>query len=259
MIKMQFITYATHSERYYPALIESFEKFNVKYTILGFGDEWKDYQQKLDSICEHLQTLDPTHIVCIMDAFDAFIYRDPTLMKQAFVDSGAKVIFSQEEVSRIFYALNWKNTSLVNAGLYIGYVESILFVISELKKLHTSGYFNDQRLLGKWISKQTSSDFRIDRENDFFINIGMGTSLEKLVQSSNAYVIGGPGYQNLHKYIAQSGLDFEETHYEEGSHALMNRIWEGEFNDEMSWAFPVFYTLLIILALILIPILACRN
>lgn len=250
---MKFITYATHSERYYPALIASYEKFGANYVVLGFGDEWKDYLQKMNAILDFLRTgCHPDEVVCVMDGFDSILTGSPNEMEEEFKKTGAELIFSSTEFSKLLYPLIWKNTSFVNAGLYIGYVRSIIFIIETIMAAHGGGYFNDQRLFGKWMAKNKNPKYRVDQENIFFLNVSKFTPY----QSKQPFAVSGPGYANLKPYIDHLGITFQSTHYQNGQHTAWNRICEGEFTEEFQCILPIIITILLFITLIVIPFLS---
>ena len=251
--KMKFITYATHSERYYPALISSYERFSADYVVLGFGEEWKDYFQKMMSILNYLrESCDPNQIVCIMDGFDSILTGSPNHMEQKFKDTGAELIFSSTEFSKLLYPLIWKNTSFVNAGLYIGYARSIIFLIETIMDTYDGGYFNDQRLFGKWMAKNKNPHYQVDQENIFFLNVSKFTPY----QYKHPFAISGPGYANLEPYIDHLGITFQSTNYQNGHHTAWNRICQGEFSEEFQCIIPIIITILLLITIIVIPLLA---
>lgn len=254
---MKFITYATHSERYYPALIASYEKFGANYVVLGFGDEWKDYLQKMNAILDFLRTgCHPDEVVCIMDGFDSILTGSPNEMEEEFKKTGAELIFSRTEVLKMFYSLNWKNKSYLNAGLYIGYAKAIIFLIDKIMETHTHGFFNDQRLFGKWMVKNKNSHFRVDKENQFFLNVVSHKPMLSIFKSKRPFAVGGPAYADLQPYIDNVGIPFRSLQYENGQHTLWNRLVQGEFNEECQCVVPIAITVLLILTVLTTPFIA---
>ena len=124
---MKFVVYATHSERYYPALIKTFEKFHCDYIILGFGEPWIDYLNKLEAIvdwCRMEAERDPNSVVSILDGFDAIVTGDPNDMERDFKKTGKEILYSADRCSRPLYRIFWGNSSWVGAGVSIGYARS---------------------------------------------------------------------------------------------------------------------------------------
>lgn len=254
---MRFITYATHSERYYPALIESYKKFEADYTVLGFGEQWRDYLQKMNAIKFHLKNhCDPNEIVCVMDGFDSVLVRSPEEMEQQFRETGARLIFSKTEVVKLFYSLHWNNTSFLNAGLYIGFADAIVYLIETIMERHDGGYFNDQRLFGKWMMKNRNPEFRVDRGNQFFLNVASHKACLKILKAKRPFAVGGPAYEDLQPCIDYVGIPFQQSEYQHGQHTLYNRLMQGEFSEECQCVIPIALTVLSLMALIVVPFLA---
>lgn len=254
---MKFIIYATHSERYYPALIESYHKFGAEYVVLGYGERWTDYLQKMKSILNHLKDqCDPQEVICVMDGFDTILVRSPVEMESTFRETHDKLIFSRTEVMRLFYSLHWHNTSFLNAGSYIGYAGNIIYLIETVLETHQSGYFNDQRLFGKWMVKNQDPGYRVDVDNVFFLNVSIHKPNMTIMKRRRPFVIGGPGYANLQPFIDHVGIPFEKLQYQGGQHTLWNRLVQGEFNEECKCILPITITVLLILVTMVLPLLS---
>lgn len=254
---MKFVTYATHSERYFPALIESYEKFNADYVVLGFGDQWKDYFQKMSAIVEYLkESCMPDEVICVMDGFDSILVRSPDEMENRFLSSGEKVIFSKTEVLELFYSLHWNNTSFLNAGLYIGYARAIVFIIETILNKYTGGYFNDQRMFGNWIVKNKNKGFRVDKNNEFFLNVASHKPILSVLKEKKPFAVGGPGYGNLQPCIDHIGISFQASDYKNGTHTGWNRLMEGEFSVECQCVIPIALSLILLIIAFVVPVLA---
>ena len=51
MYNYEIITYATHSQGYFDKLVNN--SFGVPVTVLGWGDKWKYYKQRYESMYEY--------------------------------------------------------------------------------------------------------------------------------------------------------------------------------------------------------------
>jgi hypothetical protein len=82
---MKLVTVATHSERYFPYLKLSAEKYGHELVVLGWGEKWKGFVWRFELMREYLKNLDPNEIVCFIDAFDVVILQDPQTIEAKFL------------------------------------------------------------------------------------------------------------------------------------------------------------------------------
>ena len=69
---MKIISVATHSENYFPTLVNSLRHASANYEILGFGQEWTGFTMKFDLMIEWLKKQKEDEVVMFMDGFDTF-------------------------------------------------------------------------------------------------------------------------------------------------------------------------------------------
>lgn len=67
------LTYATHKQGYFDVLVESCERYGYELRVLGMGDKWLGYGQKLAAFLAALRTMPAEQLVLCVDAFDVFL------------------------------------------------------------------------------------------------------------------------------------------------------------------------------------------
>ena len=72
---VRLVTVATHSQFYFPWLLESCKRYNTKIEVLGWGEKWKGFTWRFSLMIEYLKSLDPEEIVCFIDAYDVILLR----------------------------------------------------------------------------------------------------------------------------------------------------------------------------------------
>ena len=68
MTKLHIITYATHNEGLYDELVNN--RYGVEIKVLGWGDKWISFMEKVRICNEYVRKLDDDDIVMILDGFD---------------------------------------------------------------------------------------------------------------------------------------------------------------------------------------------
>ena len=74
MNNIEIITYATHNEGTFNELIKN--KYNIPITVLGWGNKWKGFMDKLEQIYNYINKLSDDKIIIIIDGFDSKINSD---------------------------------------------------------------------------------------------------------------------------------------------------------------------------------------
>lgn len=210
---MHFYIYATHSQGYFENLLHSLHLFHANYTIDGIGKTWHGYRQKLEGILQFAKKQQSNQVICILDAFDSLLIRDPHTMEISFRHSGKNIIYAHDHT---FLYSNWFGKryhekkwgcarTLLNAGASIGYASTYVKIISRiLEKLDRDHVQNecvdDQRELCLYYKYHSSSDnLAIDQRSTFFyLTMGLKPMFPK---QGLPFVISAPGKQSLRLYI----------------------------------------------------------
>jgi hypothetical protein len=185
-MSFEVITYATHSERMFPQLMNN--DYPIK--VLGFGVKWESFITKIKGVLSYVKTKSPDDIVVCIDAFDVAINGDPSKAEQMFKDMDCGFLVSLDieqplinmgEV-RFGTCLNGKTA---NMGLWMGYVKYIIPILEDIIKLPCN---DDQINFNTVCSSSNHSDhIKMDMERQIFHN----TQNKELVTDS--IFIGYPG------------------------------------------------------------------
>jgi hypothetical protein len=151
MYNVNIVTYATHNFGNLNKLIHN--DFNVKITVLGWGEKWNSFIQKFEAMYEHCKQLEDDDILIFMDGFDTSITKHPSVAIKRFLDMDCKVLLSEEKdagygfigkyFSRKMFG-SCKNNHTANSGLYMGYVRYLKLIYEEI--LCHNGRLSDDQL-----------------------------------------------------------------------------------------------------------------
>ena len=181
---MKLVTVATKSERYYPYLKLSAERYGHELITLGWGQKWQGFTWRLKLITEYLKTCKEDEIICIIDGYDVLILEGPKEIEEKFkkICNGdkSKVVISKETlpnniiseaVLSIYQNISWSNVDgyYLCAGTYIGYSSSILNMYKVIcDKNDCFDNENDQILLQSYAAEYKNS-YIIDKDNNIFL------------------------------------------------------------------------------------------
>ena len=233
---MKLVTVATHSERYFPYLKLSAEKYGHELVVLGWGEKWKGFVWRFELMREYLKGLDPNEIVCFVDAFDVVILQDPQTMEEKFLKyikgDKNKILISREEYShkavenslllflQSLVFTKCKN-EYINAGTYMGVVSNLVILFQNMcDEFKCAADSDDQRMIQEYCKKHNSK-FIIDTNCDVFLVINSTLSPiksgeydikfnnGKLSYKDNTYpsIVHANGYTNIDYLISELGYD----------------------------------------------------
>jgi len=233
---MKLVTVATHSERYFPYLKRSAEKYGHELVVLGWGEKWKGFVWRFELMREYLKNLDPNEIVCFIDAFDVVILQDPQTIEAKFLKyikgDKNKILISREEYSHkpvengfllFLQSLVFTKckSEYINAGTYMGVVSNLVDLFQNMcDEFKCAPDSDDQRMIQEYCKKHNSK-FVIDTDCDVFLVINSTVSSikpgeydikfnnGKLSYKNNTYpgIIHANGYTNIDYIIAELGYD----------------------------------------------------
>ena len=129
-MSFEVITYATHSERMFPQLMES--GYPIK--VLGFGEKWESFLTKIKGVLSYVKTKNPDDIVVCIDAFDVVINRDPAKAEWLFRDMNCGFLVSLDATNPIYklkFGTCIGNTT-ANMGLWMGYAKYIIPILEDI-------------------------------------------------------------------------------------------------------------------------------
>lgn len=185
MNNLHIVTVATHSQYYFPYLVESCKRNGKELTVLGYGEKWKGFNWRFKLVLDYLNKLNGNDIVCFVDGYDVICTRNLNKLSDNFLKLknkyNCKIVVGEHKLivnNRLKYVFNLllnyyfgkcKNR-LLNAGTYIGQVNDMLEILDKIYKLYPINNADDQRLLTKYC-KLNPNNIYIDTENELFLTL----------------------------------------------------------------------------------------
>jgi hypothetical protein len=177
---MKLVTVANKELGYMPYLLQSCKRHNATIDVIGVGLEWKGFNDRNHLMKDYLSTLHDDEIVCFIDAFDVVLLRPLEELEAFFREFSSKTGTSlivgcdklQQTYQRVFST--WRFSTCqdkkINAGTYIGYVNTIKEMISKLLADDAKPSSDDQMLMTK-LCKREPNKFFIDCDSVFFLTV----------------------------------------------------------------------------------------
>lgn len=183
---MKLVTVATHSERYFPYLKLSAEKYGHQLVVLGWGEKWQGFAWKFQLMKSYLESVASDEVVCFVDAYDVVVLQDPKSIEGTYLECVGgdtdKIFISREQYShngvensilsflQSFVFTKCKN-EYINTGTYIGTALSLLGIFSKLcDEFSCDANKDDQRLLQDYCVLHNDT-FVIDEDCELFLVI----------------------------------------------------------------------------------------
>ena len=208
---LHIVTFATHSEGTFDDLKKDMTNNKLDLQVIGWGEKWINYMQKLKSVRQHISKLDPKDVVIILDAFDTRMKAGCTaehILTIYNVDfDGHGVVFSKQ--NSVMWAPDFASKYIIhrifggmaNAGMYIGRTEDMLPVLDDAIKMNNVCNGDDQCGFNKLMHKH---DIRIDEHYKLFKNLEYDERDQSInEQKANAIFYGFPGsltFSRLSRY-----------------------------------------------------------
>jgi len=228
MNDLHIVTVATESKYYFPYLVDSCKKNGKELEVLGYGEKWRGLNWKFKLMIDYLKKLPETDIVCFVDGYDVLCVRNLDEMREEFLrikkETGCKIVVAKEEHANEF--VKWSADMIfdnckdinINAGTYIGMVNDILDILSEIQKENPEDEIDDQKILIDHCKKH-SDDFYIDIYNKFFFaKVAITHELyndveiknnEIYVHGNKPFFIHAPGGGFLDNIIIKMGYPYD--------------------------------------------------
>ena len=178
--QLHILTFATHSEGTYDDLVEDVRNNGMELTVIGWGQKWKGYLNKLENVIEKLKDLSSTDVVIVLDAFDTRMVLGYTkkdilhIYNTKFGGTGVVFSLNVKHVAPMIpefvstYIMTKVFGGRVNAGMYIGRVVDLIPLLkSAVKQTHVCRS-DDQCAFNKLTSEYK---IRVDYDYSLFKNI----------------------------------------------------------------------------------------
>ena len=269
MNQVHIITVATHSQFYFPYLIESVERHGNQLTILGFNEEWKGFNWKFKKMLIYLQSLPPNDIACFLDGYDVVCLRDLDDFANKFIELKnkykCKIIVAMDIHYPKYYQLlssmyfSRCNNKYLNSGTYIGYVKDLIIMLNNILNINKNDDADDQQLLTNYCIIK-NNDIYIDSNNEIFLTIVASLQdINKYVEINNnklkynnqyPYFIHAPGSGYLDNILLNLGYNLPES--------ISDKVYNNFFKNKILLYIKLFfrdnylYIIFIILIIIII-------
>ena len=200
-------TYVTHSERYFPSLIDSCAKHGVRPVVRGMGHPWEGYVKRHRELLQFLKSLDDHDVVINVDGFDTIVLCPIDVIVRKFKAMRCDLLFSMtaDNGNIIQKYVQWKlgfYGEKANAGMFMGYA----FKMREfIEKMLASGEYNDQIVLNRM------PGIKIDTNQEIFCNVVNTSGLrvhnkELWYKNKKPCLLSAPGCVDLRPFLREIGI-----------------------------------------------------
>ena len=198
------VTYATHSQSYFEILKQSCPEL----VVLGFGEKWTGFHDKVNSTLKFCESKQPDDLVCFVDGFDSVVLASKEEILEQYKSLEAPLVISKDTTTtwigdqyfqdKVFGKCQSK---VLNSGLYMGTAKSIIEFWKEMQIGD-----DDQTYATQKCNKIDYS--KIDSECKLFYNY---SSADKLVVKNNSLyvndrrtcIISSPGNHSINPLLKQ--------------------------------------------------------
>jgi len=216
---MKLVTVATHSERYFPYLLESCKRVGAKIDVLGWGQPWRGFMMKYDLLGEYLRGIPDDEIVCVIDAYDVVLLEPLGKLEAIFRKTGARIAVARDctpNVPWAQYIFGKCKGLLINAGTYMGHAGDMRKMVSEICKVNDckDKKLDDQRILASYCN---TGDVYVDKARELFflmcyINRCPEVSDSKIVYNGmRPCILHAPANTNIDGLLRKLGYDVKDV------------------------------------------------
>lgn len=262
---MRLVTVATHSQGYFPFLLQSCKRFNAHLEILGWGQKWQGFQWRIFLMRDYLAHLPDNEIVCFIDAYDVLILRPLEDLEENFKKmismTDKRIIVGCDQTNNhmhnfiLYWVFNKCQGQHLNAGTYIGYVKDIKVMLNEMIKVSNNPKYDDQVVMIEFCRNNPYTIY-IDNNNIFFLTLAR--ILNK--NDSNLLILNGtlsynwekpfilhcPGNSSMNDIISKLGYNITKSEVEN-----LDQLNQSEMFKKLIYYLPFFWNLIIALIIII--------
>jgi hypothetical protein len=200
------VTYATHSERYFELLKQSFPDI----IVLGYGEKWNGFNDKVKASVKFCKSKQPDDIICFVDGFDSVVLTSKEEILEKYKTFDIPLVFSKELFPHNFFKKYIKDKIFgrcknkhLNSGLYIGTSKSIIEFWKDMQEKEDDQTYATQKC-------KKINYMKIDVENKLFYNYSSADTINiknnSIFINNNTYstsVISAPGNNNINHILTQ--------------------------------------------------------
>lgn len=171
MNNVHYITYATHDQGMFRKLVEN--SYGVEIKVLGWGEKWKGFGDKITGIIEHIKTLPPHDYVVFLDGFDTEIVKPPRDIVERFNSYGPPGILASQCLNvyimrRLFGTCNDK--FIANSGMWMGRADNAVKFLDACKSVLPESNNDDQKAMNTVCRKYPQLKVVVDHKKLIFHN-----------------------------------------------------------------------------------------
>jgi hypothetical protein len=207
---LYIITYATHNSGYFNLL-----KNNKDIIVLGFGEKWTGFHNKVNGTVNFCKSKKPDDIVCFLDGFDSIIISsDKNEIINKFKSFNKKLVFSKDTppkhiLNKYFQdkIFNYCNDYHLNSGMYIGYVKDIINLWSNFNEIDDDQTFATNKC-------SINSNIIIDLNYILFYNFCIWDkknitfdNKRIIINNNKPCFISAPGQNNMNNILQNIGYN----------------------------------------------------
>lgn len=260
---MKLVTVATHSDGYFPWLIQSCKRYNADLTVLGWGQKWQGFSWRFTLMIDFLKSLPPNEIVCFIDAYDVILLKPLKEIEKRFIkihnETKCKMVVAQQLHST--QIVKWGDNITfgtcqernVNAGTYIGYAKDLIQTLSDIYNLYPQYSSDDQKSLAEYCNKFPQNIY-IDKTNNIFytfIDLISATrkKLLKSISKHDSCILHAPGTTNITDELKQLNYTFTQE-----QEKLLNNYHKKTWRDKILYYLYLFRYVVVLSIVLLIII-----
>jgi hypothetical protein len=171
MNSVHYITYATHEQGMFRELVENPQGVEIK--VLGWGEKWNGFGDKITGMIEHIKTLPSHDYVVFLDGFDTEIMKPPQDIMERFNSYGPPGILVSQcpnnyLMRRMFGTCNDK--FIANSGMWMGRVDNAIKFLDACKLVLLKNNNDDQRAMNTVCRKHPEMEVVVDHKKLIFHN-----------------------------------------------------------------------------------------
>jgi hypothetical protein len=174
---MRLATLATESKAYMPWLVASCARHGARLDVLGWGQQWRGFNMKLQLMREYVAGLDPGEVVCFVDAYDVLMLRPVEELEQAFRafshTTGSTLVVGCDTPREALHSFVARflfgkcQGKHLNTGTYIGFAWAVHAMLDGVGTHIGTSENDDQVALTKYC-RTRPRDMHIDCDGVFF-------------------------------------------------------------------------------------------
>lgn len=277
MSNLHLVTVATHSEGYLPVLEQQVKEKGMELKKLGWGKPYAGHFMKDMEMMEFLEKdAKSGDLIIFVDGFDSLILGNREEIIQKFQDTGARMLFSVENVTpylSYIHAAVFERVAgkYINSGLYMGERDFMLSFLKDIYHPKDGSDFNRESNQVNWCNqlrklkmKNNLEGIELDVDSKLFLNHSFTTANCPKMKDGRVVLkdikpsfIQGNGKEDMSWVINKTGHSKYDIH--KGEH-----MWK-KMKYSLKAAFKVynpiltFYIYLIILGLLLVFLFLLRR